>query len=84
MFREQSRIFSQDRFKLDTRASGNLLPLSVYHEQFPDHNIKDLGKTINKSVHLLTATKSSIKQLGTVCLKGLSLPSVISHTHLFL
>ena len=67
MFREQSRNLFKVRFKLDTRASGNLLPVSVYHELFPDHNMKDLGKTIDKSVQLLTATKSSIKQLGTVC-----------------
>ena len=31
--------------------------------------MKDLGKTIDKSVQLLTATKSSIKQLATVCLR---------------
>ena len=52
----------QVRFKLDTRASGNLLPVSVHHELFPDHNMKDLGKTIDKSVQLLTATESSNKQ----------------------
>ena len=43
-------------FKLDTKASGNLLPVSVYHELFPDCNMKDLGKTIDKSVQLLTVT----------------------------
>ena len=59
-------ISSQVRFKLHTGASGNLLPVSVYHELFPDHNMKDLGKTIDKSVQLLPVTKSSIKQLGTV------------------
>ena len=37
-------ISSWVRFKLDTRVSGNLVPVSVYHELFPDHNIKDLGK----------------------------------------
>ena len=52
-------IPSQVRFKLDTRESGNLLPVSVYHEVFPDHNMEDLGKTIVKSVHLVIATKSS-------------------------
>ena len=62
-------ISSQVRFKLDTRASGNLLPVSVYHELFPDHNMKDLGKTIDNSVQSLTATKSSNKWHGTVCLR---------------
>ena len=59
-------ISSQVRFKLDTVALGNLLPVSVYHELFPDFNMKDLGKTIDKSVQLPTATKLSIKQLSTV------------------
>ena len=62
-------ISSQVRFKLDTGTSGNLLPVSVYHDLFPDCNMEDLDKTIDKSVQLLTATKSSIKQLGTVHLR---------------
>ena len=62
-------ISLQVRFKLDTGASGNLLPVSVYHELFPGHNMNNLGKTIEKSVQLLTSTKSSIKQLGTVGLR---------------
>ena len=41
--------------------------MSVYHELFPDQNMKNLDKTIDKSVQLLTATKSSVKQLGTAC-----------------
>ena len=61
-------ISSQVRFKLDTGRSGNLLLVSVYHDLFPDCNMKDLSKTIDKSVQLLTTTKSSIIQLGTVCL----------------
>ena len=67
-------ISHQLRFKLDTEASGNVLPVSVYHELFPDCNMKDLGKTIDKSVQLLTTTKSSVAQLDTVCLGVLSLP----------
>ena len=43
-------ISSWVRFKLDTRASGNLLPVAVYHELFPDSNMKDIGKTIDISV----------------------------------
>ena len=42
-------ISSQVRFKLGTGTSGNLLPVSVYHELFSDCNMKDLGKTIDKS-----------------------------------
>ena len=43
-------LSSQVRFKLDTGASGNLLPVSVYCELFPDCKMKDLHKTIDKSV----------------------------------
>ena len=62
-------ISSKVRFKVDTGVSGNLLPVSVYCELFPDSNMMDLGKTIVKGVQLLTSTKSSIKQSGTVCLR---------------
>ena len=61
-------ISSQARFKLDTGASSTPLPVSVYCELFPDPNMNDLSKTIDKSVQLLTAAKPSVKQLGTVCL----------------
>ena len=53
---------------MDTGASGNLLPIFTYHKLFPNHTMKDLGMTIDPNVELLTATKSSIKQLGIVCL----------------
>ena len=49
-------ISSQFKLNLDIGGSGNLLPVSVY--QF--------SKTIDKTVQLLTATKSSITKLGTV------------------
>ena len=45
--------------------------------------MKDLGKTIGKSVQLLTATKSSIKQLGTVYLMSLSPKCNFLYTSLF-
>ena len=54
------------RFKLDTRSSAKHLPGSVYSELIPDCNMKHHHKTIDKSVQLLTATKLSITQLGTV------------------
>ena len=58
-------VSSKIRFKMDTGASGNLLSVSVYHELFPNCTMKDLCMTIDPNVELLTATKSSIKQLGT-------------------
>ena len=76
-------ISSQVRFKLDTRVSGNLLPVSVCCELFPDHSMKDLGKTTDKSVQLLTATKSSIRQLGTTCLRVFHSQCTFLYTCLF-
>ena len=76
-------ISSQVRFKLDTRATGNLLPVSVYHALFPDCNMKDLGKIIDKSVQLLIVTKSSIKQFGTVHLRGFHSQCNFLYTCLF-
>ena len=77
-------ISSEVRFKLDTGASGNLLPLSVYHELFPDCNMMDLGKTIDKSVQFFTPTNSSIKQLGTVHLRVYHSQCNFPYTCLFL
>ena len=59
-------VSSKIRFKMDTRVSGNLLPVSTYCKLFPNHTMKDPGLIIDPSVELLTATKSSIKQLCTV------------------
>ena len=65
----KARVSFKIRFKVDTGASGNLLPISIYHELFPNHTMKDLGMTIDPNVEVLTAPNSSIKQLGTVCLQ---------------
>ena len=64
-------------FKLDSGASGNLLPLRSYLELFPKKSVKDLSSTVDQNVQLLTADKSVIKQLGTVrlCLTH------ANHTH---
>ena len=53
-------------FKLDTGASGNLLPLKNYLELFPKTSVKDLSSTVNPSVQLQKVNKSVIKHLGTV------------------
>ena len=68
----KARVSPEKRFKMDTGASGNLLLVSTYCKLFPNHTMKDLGMTIDPSVELLTATKLSIKQLGTVCLPSFS------------
>ena len=83
LLENRAGISSQVRFKLDTRASGNLLPVSVYHELFPVHNMKDLGKTIDRSVHMLTDTNSSIKKLHTVHLRIYNFQCNLPYTCLF-
>ena len=57
--------------------------MSVYCELFSDCYMKDLGKIIDKSVQLLTAAKSSIKQLGTVHLRVYHFQCNFPYTCLF-
>ena len=64
-------------FKLDAGASGNLLPLKNYLDLFPKKSVKNLSNTVDPNVHLLTANKSVIKQLGTVRLRV----THSNHTH---
>ena len=54
--------------KLDTGASGNLLPYNLFREIFPQVSIKDLRHSIDSNACLEACNKSSIKQLGTCCL----------------
>ena len=51
--------------KLDTGASGNLLPYNLFREIFPYVSIKNLCHSIDSNVCLEACNKSSIKQLGT-------------------
>ena len=54
------------RFKLDSGAGANLLPLNVYKKLFPD---RKLHGTVDKRLQLIAANKTRIKQLGTVRLR---------------
>ena len=56
-------ISSKIRFKMDTGASGNLMPISTYIQLFPNHIMKDLGMAIGPNVKLLIGTKSLLKQI---------------------
>ena len=51
--------------KLDTGASGNLLPYNVFKEIFPHVSVKELHHSIDDNVCSEAHNKSSIKQLGT-------------------
>ena len=54
------------RFKLDSGAGANLLPLHMYKKLFPDRRLRG---TVDKRVQLIAANKTRIKQLGTVRLR---------------
>ena len=51
--------------KLDTGASGNLLPYNMFRDIFPHVSVKELRCSIDNNVCLEAYNKSSIKQLGT-------------------
>ena len=54
------------RFKVDTGADGNLLPLAEFFKHFPDTNLNDLARTVDSSTKLYAYNNTEIKQLG-VC-----------------
>ena len=56
-------------FKIDSGACGNLIPLSLYLELFPDSCVNDLKPTIDHGVQLVAYNKHLIKQYGTCYLK---------------
>ena len=54
------------RFKVDTGADGNLLPLAEFFKHFPNANLNDLARTVDPSTTLYAYNNTEIKQLG-VC-----------------
>ena len=57
------------RFKVDSGACGNLIPLSLYLNLFPNSIVSDLQSTIDHSVQLVVYNKNLVKQYGTFYLK---------------
>ena len=51
-------------FKIDSSACGNLIPLSLYLDLFPNSSMSDLRSTIDHRVQLVTYNKNLIKQYG--------------------
>ena len=45
---------SDQTFKVDTGADGNLMPISMFSKIFPKVSLDALGQTINKGVTLRT------------------------------
>ena len=56
----------QHRFKLDSGACGNLLPLRLYKELFPHVTRQEMLRSIDHRVQLLSYNKKEICQYG-VC-----------------
>ena len=56
------------RFKLDSGACANLLPIGIYSKLFTKKD-RDLKSTIDHRITLIAATNKEIPQLGTVNLR---------------
>ena len=56
------------RFKLDSSAHGNLMPISMFKSLFPGLPHDVLRKSIDKRVTLVAYNKQEIKQLGQCCI----------------
>ena len=58
----------KQRFKLDSGACANLLPLGIYSKLFSSKD-RDLKSTIDHRITLVAANNKEIPQLGTVNLR---------------
>ena len=52
------------KFKVDTGADGNLLPLAEFFKHFPDANMNQLAKTRDPNTTLYAYNNTEITQLG--------------------
>ena len=55
---------SDQVFKIDTGANGNLMPIKTFAVLFPKVSLDTLSKTINKGVTLFAYNNTPIKQFG--------------------
>ena len=60
---------SDQTFKVDTGADGNLMPISMFSKVFPKVSLDALSQTINKSVTLFAYNDTEIKQFGTCSMR---------------
>ena len=60
---------SDQTFKVDTGADGNLMPISMFSKLFPKVSLDTLSQTINKSVTLFAYNDTEMKQFGTCSIK---------------
>ena len=65
---------SENTFKIDTGADGNLMPISMFTKLFSHVSLNALKRMIDKSVMLYVYNNTQIKQYGTcnvkLCFKG--------------
>ena len=55
-------------FKVDSVASGNLLPICLYRNIFPNVTQSELEQSIDHRVQLLAYNKKVIKQVCVICM----------------
>ena len=67
------------RFKIDSGACGNLIPLSMFKSLY---NQLTSSTSVNSAVCLLDYNKKEIKQLGT-CNVSVRFRSVVKHVHFY-
>ena len=60
---------SDQIFKVDTGADGNLMPFSMFPRLFPQVSLDALSRTVNKSVTLYAYNDTEIRQFGTCSIK---------------
>ena len=60
---------SDQVFKIDTGADGNLMPISMFAKLFPKVSLDALNRTVNKSVTLYAYNDTEIKQFGTCSIR---------------
>ena len=56
---------SDQTFKVEPGADGNLMPISMFSKIFPKVSLDALSQMINKSVTLFAYNDIEIKQFGT-------------------
>ena len=60
---------SDQIFKIDTGADGNLMPISMFSRLFPQVSLDALSRTVNKSVTLYAYNDTEIRPFGTCSVK---------------
>ena len=63
----QSR--SNQVFKIDMGADGNLMPITMFMKLYPKISLKTLAQTIDKGITLYAYNNTPIKQYGTCSVK---------------